>query len=86
MKQKVTINRRDFLKTGLAGAAIASLGSCRLGPAESVTKKPNIIVIMADDISAREFPTYNIPNPTYGDGPCVTPVFERMKNASFGIR
>jgi len=80
MEQKVTINRRDFLKTGLAGAAIASLGSCRLGPAESVTKKPNIIVIMADDISAREFPTYNVPNPTYGDGPCVTPVFERMKN------
>lgn len=35
---------------------------------------------MADDISAKEFPTYNIPNPTYGDGPCVTPVLERMKN------
>lgn len=34
---------------------------------------------MADDISAKEFPTYNIPNPTYGDGPCTTPVMERMK-------
>ena len=34
---------------------------------------------MADDISAKEFPTYNIPNPIYGDGPCTTPVMERMK-------
>jgi arylsulfatase A-like enzyme len=48
--------------------------------AEKGEGKPNIIVIMADDISAKEFPTYRIPDPTYGDGPCVTPVMEDMKN------
>jgi len=48
--------------------------------AKPVRKKPNIILIMADDISAKEFPTYNIPKPTYGDRPCSTPVFDKIKN------
>ena len=80
MRQDVTISRRDFLKRGLGGAGIVSLGYCGVGAAEPVKKKPNIILIMADDISAKEFPTYGIPNPTYKDAPCVTPVMARMKN------
>jgi len=73
-----SMNRRDFLKSAsvtVAGLAMAAKPFPKAGPN---AKKPNIIVIMADDISAREFPTYKIPNPTAGDAPCSTPVIEKM--------
>lgn len=41
---------------------------------------------MADDISAKEFPTYKTPNPTYGKEPCSTPVIERMTNKGVQFR
>lgn len=76
----MAISRRDFLKSTAALTSIASFLGCRAAAAKPVRKKPNIILIMADDISAKEFPTYNNPKPTYGDGPCTTPVFKKIKN------
>jgi len=76
----VTISRRDFLKSTAALHGIVSIFGCGVAAAKSVRKKPNIILMMADDISAKEFPTYNIPKPTYGNRPCSTPVFEKIKN------
>ena len=80
MKANLNIDRRNFLKATLAGAGAAALCPSALMAAKTAKKKPNIILIMADDISAKDFPTYNIPNPTYGDAPCSTPVLEEIKN------
>ena len=77
---KTRMQRRDFLKTGTVGLGALALAPSVLKGAAAEKRKPNIIVIMADDISAKEFPTYGIPNPTYKDAPCATPVMERMKN------
>jgi len=55
MRQKVTISRRDFLKSTAALPGIASIWVCRVAAAKPVKKKPNIILIMADNISAMEF-------------------------------
>jgi arylsulfatase A-like enzyme len=69
---------RCCLTTGFACVVLVALLF-----AESVRasgRRPNIIVIMADDISAREFPTYGIPNPSYGDEPCTTPVMQQMRD------
>jgi len=71
------MNRRQFMKTATASALAATCVPSFVC-AEKAEGKPNIIVIMADDISAKEFPTYGTPNPTYGKGPCSTPVMERM--------
>ncbi len=57
----------------------------RTGQAKK-TGPPNIILIMADDISAKDFPTYGIPNPTYKQAPCSTPVLERMKHHGVQFR
>jgi arylsulfatase A len=62
-------NRRQFLKTStacLAGASTAPLLS-RAGNAESADRPPNLIVIMADDMGAKELSCYgnaehNTPN------------------------
>ncbi len=63
-----------LLTTGLISTAVSAGDS-------SMKKKPNIILVFADDISAKEFPTYRIPNRTYpDDAPCTTPVLEMMKN------
>jgi len=86
MKQDLTISRRGFLKITACGVGMGLLGCSGLDAAKAVVKKPNIILIMADDISAKEFPSYHIPNASYGDGPCVTPVFERMKNEGVQFR
>ena len=71
------VDRRSFLKA--AGVSAAALGLPGLARAAARAGRPNLIVIMADDISAKEFPTYGIPNPTYKDAPCATPVLARMK-------
>lgn len=76
-------NRREFLKLTMASGAAFLTGSTVAGAKK---KRPNIILVMADDISAKEFPTYNIPNPMYGDEPCTTPVFERIKNEGVQFR
>ena len=72
MRQKVTISRRDFLKSTAALPGIASIFGCRVAAAKPVKKKPNIIVVMADDISAMEFTNNKKANelikPTYRDG------------------
>ena len=59
------MNRREFLKS--VGVGVVAVG---IAPSSSDSKdkgsQPNIILIMADDISAKDFPTYRTPNPTYG--------------------
>ncbi len=73
------MDRRQFLKTTAAGLLAATCTPSLLN-AQKNKVKPNIVLIMADDISAKEFPTYRTPNPTYGDGPCSTPVLEKAKD------
>jgi len=73
------------MKTATA-SILATTCLSSLVHAQKRSRKPNIIVIMADDISAKEFPTYGIPNPTYKDAPCTTPVMERMKNEGLQFR
>ncbi len=73
------MDRRQFLKTVSTGILTTTcLPSSARAPKKNI--EPNIIVIMADDISAKEFPTYKTPNPTYGGEPCTTPIIEKMMN------
>lgn len=47
------MNRRDFIRTSLAGAALAALprrGAGEEPPAASGKRPPNIIFILADDL------------------------------------
>ncbi|MEE8576582.1 MAG: twin-arginine translocation signal domain-containing protein, partial [candidate division Zixibacteria bacterium] len=73
------MNRRQFMKTTAAGLLAATCTPSVLN-AQKNKVKPNIVLIMADDISAKDFPTYRTPNPTYGDAPCSTPVLEKVKD------
>ena len=78
------MDRRDFLKRAGAGVLAAGIvPSIVFGGKKK--DRPNVILIMADDISAKEFPTYRTPNPTYGDG-CSTPVLEKMKDKGVQFR
>jgi len=81
-----SMNRRDFLKTASVTVAGLAMSAKPFPKAGSNAKKPNIIVIMADDISAKEFPTYKIPSPVYADAPCSTPVLEMIKNKGVQFR
>lgn len=79
------MNRREFLKS--VGVGVVAVGIApSFSDAKDKDSKPNIILIMADDISAKDFPTYRTPSPTYGDAPCSTPVLERMKNKGVQFR
>ena len=51
------LSRRHFLSQVVVGAAGAALGP-RAGWAQAPERKPNIILIMADDCSAKEFSCY----------------------------
>jgi arylsulfatase A len=54
------VTRRDFLKaSALTGAALATSGY--LSTADGETKKPNLIVMMADDLGAKELACYGNP-------------------------
>ncbi len=79
------MNRREFLKRLGVGVVAAQIAPS-FAPAKEKDGKPNIILIMADDISAKEFPTYRTPNPSYGDGPCSTPVLEKVKDKGVQFR
>lgn len=53
----VGLSRRDFVKgVGLGAASLALPRGLWAG--ETLTRRPNIILIMADDVSAREFACY----------------------------
>ncbi len=65
------------LKIFLIPLLLFSAVSC--AKKEDEYRKPNIIVIMADDISAKDFPSYGLSDPTYGDAPCVTPTLDMIK-------
>lgn len=71
------MNRRRFLRrTGLGAAAV--LAGCHLGAGEAAGRRPpNLIVIMADDCSAKEYACY-------GNTETRTPVLDGL--AAEGVR
>jgi len=54
------MNRRDFLKTAGLGAALTGLGGCAstLGTGQCGERRPNVILVMADDIGSECFGCY----------------------------
>ncbi len=55
----MSTSRRDFLSAAGAASLAAAFGSARAG--EQSNRRPNFIVVMADDCSAREFGCYEHP-------------------------
>jgi len=73
----IYFSRREFIRTAGAGAATLALSHHVHGADHPPVKRPNIILIMADDVSAREFSCY-------GHSQHKTPVLDRL--AESGVR
>jgi arylsulfatase A len=78
---KAKINRREFIKTAGLGAAFLSMPDClsagRTSTAKKVNDKPNIILIMADDLGYECLGCY-------GSKSYKTPVLDKL--AATGMR
>lgn len=77
MKPPSRTTRREILRWTAAGAATVAVPSLSL--ADSRTKRPNFIVIMADDVSAKDFTCYGHPQHR-------TPVLDELARAGVQFR
>jgi len=75
---KTCITRRGFLRTVGVGCLAATAGRCSLWAAEKPENRPNILLIVADDMN------WNAPGCFGGRTPDITPNIDRL--ASQGLR
>lgn len=71
-----SLNRRQFLETASAAAPLLAGTSCGKGPASGEHRRPNIVMIMADDMGYSDLGCYG--------GEIATPHLDRL--ASAGLR
>jgi len=73
------VNRRAFLRTVGLGAASLAAGGARAAGRAAGPDRPNLIVLMADDCSAREFACYGHPEHR-------TPILDRLGETGVRFR